>query len=298
MHKFLRAAGFANINKRSELKNILKNVLKNPDEKQYVTMKDDSIAVEYRRDFSDSVGIAVCGEFSDDAEFDYEFYYPYFRGDFLSSHAEVDLERHLEKETYAGVFDDGRIGISIIFFLQNRLDYLKASMKKEFSTLRTDVNLSALAISGSIMLPIKKDQKQIQNYKKDIINRNNLINAARQGDEEAMETLTLEDIDTYTAISRKILDEDVFSLVDTYLMPYGIESDIYSILGEILNVWRERNSLTNESIYIITLNCNDLVLEVCINKKDLVGEPAKGRRFKGTIWLQGMVDFSVVNPPR
>ncbi len=292
MHKFLRAVGFGNINKRSELKNVLKNALKNSDEKQYVTMKDDSIAVEYRRNFSESLGLSVCGEFSDNAEFDYEFYYPYFKGGYVSSNAEIDLERHFEKETYAGVFDDGRVGISIIFFLQNRLDYLKASMKNDFSEIRTSVSLSALASTGSIMLPIKKDQKQIQNYKRDIINRNKLINAARQGDEEAMETLTLEDIDTYTAISRKILDEDVFSLVDTYLMPYGIESDIYSILGEILEVKRERNCLTNESIYIITLNCNDLVLDVCINKKDLVGEPAKGRRFKGTVWLQGKVDFN------
>ncbi len=292
MHKFLRAIGFANVRKRSELKTILKNSLKNSDEKQYVTMNDDSIAVEYRRNFSGSVGLSVCGEFSDNAEFDYEFYYPYFKGQYVSTNADIDLERHAEKETFAGIFDDGRVGISIIFFLQNRLDYLKASMKNSFGNIRTSVILSALAVSGSIMLPIKKDQKQIQDYKKDIVNRNNLITAARQGDEEALETLTLEDIDTYTAISRKILDEDVFSLVDTYLMPYGIECDMYSILGEILEFKREKNNLTNESIYIITLNCNDLILDVCINKKDLVGEPAKGRRFKGTIWLQGRLDFS------
>jgi hypothetical protein len=30
-----------------------------------------------------------------------------------------------------------------------------------------------------------------------------------------------------------------------------------------------------------------------MNKKDLLGEPAVGRRFKGNIWLQGMIDFNV-----
>ncbi len=292
MHKYLRSIGFKGISKRSELKKVLKKVLTDSDEKQYVTLRDDSIAVEYRKNFSESLGIAVCGEFSDNADFDYEFYYPYFRGSYVGTNAEIDLERHIEKETFAGVFDDSRVGISIIFFLQNRLDYIKAGMQKEIVSIRSSVILSALALSGSIMLPIKKDQRQIQNYKKDIINRNNLIVAARQGDEDAMETLTLEDIDTYSAISRKILDEDVFSLVDTYLMPNGIECDLYSILGEILEIREEVNSLTNEGIYIITLNCNDLIVDVCINKKDLVGEPLKGRRFKGIIWLQGKVSFS------
>ena len=50
------------------------------------------------------------------------------------------------------------------------------------------------------------------------MNRNQLIAAARQGDESAIESLTLEDMDTYTSISKKILTEDVFSLVDTYFI--------------------------------------------------------------------------------
>ena len=36
---------------------------------------------------------------------------------------------------------------------------------------------------------------------------------------------------------------------------------------------------------------NDLNFQVCINKKDLMGEPAVGRRFKGSIWLQGYINY-------
>ena len=118
-----------------------------------------------------------------------------------------------------------------------------------------------------------------------------MIAAARQGDESAIENLTLNDIDTYTKISSMIRKEDVFSLVDTYFMPYGIECDQYSILGEIVEVAEALNELTKETIYIITMNCNDLIFDICINKKDLVGEPAAGRRFKGIIWLQGHINF-------
>ena len=41
----------------------------------------------------------------------------------------------------------------------------------------------------------------------------------------------------------------------------------------------------------MTIECNDLLMDVCINKEDLYGEPEVGRRFKGVIWLQGMIHF-------
>ena len=181
----------------------------------------------------------------------------------------------------------------MIFYLQNRLDFIKTQMNEADQGLvsKSSVNLSGLALNGTIMLPLKKNQKQIQDNRKANYTRTQLLTAARQGDENAIESLTLDDIDTYTAISKMIRDEDVFSLVDTYFMPYGIECDQYSVLGEIVEFSKTNNQLTNESIYIITMNCNDLIFDICINKKDLVGEPAKGRRFKGIIWLQGYVNF-------
>ena len=121
--------------------------------------------------------------------------------------------------------------------------------------------------------------------------RTQLIDAARKGDEEAIENLTLEDMDTYTTISRRIQKEDVFSLVDTYFMPYGIECDQYSVLAEIIECSLVKNKITEEEIYLMTLNCNDLIFDMCINKKDLYGEPAVGRRFKGIIWMQGFINF-------
>ena len=131
----------------------------------------------------------------------------------------------------------------------------------------------------------------MRRIKKASLNRNQLITAARQGDEEAIESLTLEDMDTYTSISRKILKEDVFSLVDTYFMPYGVECDQYSILGEILEYTKTANKLTGEEIYLMKLNCNDLQFDVCINAADLYGEPQAGRRFKGIIWMQGYINY-------
>jgi hypothetical protein len=33
-----------------------------------------------------------------------------------------------------------------------------------------------------------------------------------------------------------------------------------------------------------------MLIDMCINSEDLLGEPAAGRRFRGNIWLQGQLD--------
>ena len=74
-------------------------------------------------------------------------------------------------------------------------------------------------------------------------------------------------------------------------MPYGVESDQYTILGEILECEKVKNYITQESIYKMKLTCNELVFDLCINEKDLYGEPEIGRRFKGNVWLQGYINY-------
>ena len=83
----------------------------------------------------------------------------------------------------------------------------------------------------------------------------------------------------------------MFTLIDTSLMPYGVECDQYSILGEIMAMRMVTNKLTGEKIYILTIYCNELTFDVAINIIDLFGEPQVGRRFKGIIWLQGNINF-------
>ena len=118
-----------------------------------------------------------------------------------------------------------------------------------------------------------------------------MIQAAREGDEEAIESLTIEDMDTYSMISKRIVDEDVLSIVTTHFMPCGVECDHYNVMGEILDVELRENNKTKEKIYVLTIESNGIVLDVCINQMDLMGEPAAGRRFRGIIWLQGLVNF-------
>ena len=273
------------------MKELIADIVLNGTTRSYTTNQDDILLGEFCKDFGDGIGIAVCGEFDDNDKFIYDYYYPYLRGTGITSEEDVSIERHAAKESYAGICDDIKVGVSIIFYLQNMIPYVKAQACKNLPVRGTTLTLSALSLQGTVMMPIKKDEIQKQRIKKDSKNRTNLIAAARQGDEDAIETLTLEDMDIYTTISKKIHKEDVFSLVDTYFMPYGVECDQYSILGEITDCHMITNTLTGEKVYQMTVYCNELSFDLCINAEDLFGEPAVGRRFKGTIWLQGYINF-------
>ena len=290
MHKYLRAIGFSQLQTKKELNTILSDIIKNAENRQYTSLENDVIFAEFSKEFAKNIGLAVRGEF-DEEEFLYDYYYPYFKGDEISSQEDVSVERQAEKESYAGVCDDIKVGVSLIFYLQNIIDYIKVKNLDLLPVKGTTLTLTGLSVQGIIMMPIVKNETEKQKIKKVSNNRNHLIEAARKGDEEAIENLTLEDMDTYTVISRKIQKEDVFSLVDTYFMPYGVECDQYSVLGEISDYVLVQNSLTGEEVYQLKIICNEITLQIAINRQDLYGEPMVGRRFKGVIWLQGYINF-------
>ncbi|MCH5259397.1 MAG: DUF3881 family protein [Lachnospiraceae bacterium] len=294
MHKFMRAIGFSKLTDRREQQKLITDIILNATHRTYTSNGEETILAEFCEDFAKDMGIAVCGEFDENDKFTYDYFYPYLRGTGISSCEDVSVERHADKESYAGVCDDIKVGVSLIFYLQNMVPYVKAQYENLLPIRGTTLTLSGLSLKGSILLPISKNDKQRQKVQKASMNRNQLIDAARKGDEDAIESLTLEDMDTYTSISKKILTEDVFSLVDTYFMPYGVECDQYSIMGEIMDISLRVNKLTNEEIYVMRLSCNDLQFDVCINKQDLYGEPQVGRRFKGIIWMQGYINYPAI----
>lgn len=290
MHKYMRAIGFSEYSDRKKLKELLTETVVKSDRHDCSQNKDNILLGEFCKDFADNMGIAVCGEFVDN-NFTYEYFYPYLVGSGITSIEDVSVERHAGKDSYAGVCDDMRVGISLIFYLHNMITYVRALTEEKLPVRGTTLTLSGLSINGSILMAIEKDEKQKNRVKRRTNARNKLIEAAKQGNEEAIETLTMEDIDTYSVITSRLQKEDVFSIVDSYFMPYGVECDQYSIMGEIVGMKKTQNHVTGEEIYILTILCNELTFDVCINIIDLFGEPQVGRRFKGVIWLQGVINY-------
>lgn len=291
MHNYLRSVGFRYLTNIHEVKKLIADIIKHPDEKMIVEDENGNVFADLRKEFGAGIGISVCGMYLNDNEFEMDYYYPYFIGTGISTEEKVEVEKRFDRESYAGICDEMRVGVTLVFYLQNAIEYLKEKSSRN-GRQPIHATVSALALKGKVVLPIYKNESQIKSGEKYAKNRNHLMAAARDGDEEAMESLTLEDIDTYTMISRRILTEDTLSIVDTYFMPYGIESDQYSVMGEILDYYTIVNEQTQEHSYVLTITSNRLTFDVCVNKDDLLGEPAPGRRFKGIIWMQGKINFN------
>lgn len=292
MHKFLRAAGFSMYQKKKDIRALLKCLSKDASQSRCIQIDRETSLCEIKSEVAPGIGIAMYGELDEKDELDVEYYLPYIEGMGITSTADCSIQRHTEKETYAGLLDEYKVGISLIFYLLNSLEYREAYMKKGNRLNIDSTSLSGFSIRGKVLLPIKKTAVEIEKAKVAARNRDNLLEAAKNGDEEAMESLTIEDIDLYSQVSRRAMKEDIYSIVDTCFMPSGIECDQYSVIGEIKEVNVKKNKITGEEIYDLKLECNDLNFHVGINKMDLLGEPLPGRRFKGKIWMMGTVSFS------
>ena len=125
MHMYMRAIGFSEMESRSELNKLLAFIIHDPDNRNYISITgSDNMLAQYSKDFAENVGIAVCGEYNEDNEFTFDYYFPYVAGSQISSYEDISIERHAGKESYAGVCDDVKVGVSLIFYLQNMISFM------------------------------------------------------------------------------------------------------------------------------------------------------------------------------
>lgn len=291
MHKYLRAIGFSKYQKKRELEPLLEQVVRSATNSALLC-EDADIFGHLSRAFGDRFGLRVYGEYARGEDFAVEYSFPYVDGEVVSTTVPCTVERHADKNSYGGMCEEPFIGVSLIFYLNNAMEYLRRVKNPGESSEICGVRLSGLCLSGKILLPMQKTQKERAFSSTVTKNRSMLVEAARQGDEKAMESLAKEDMNLVQQISRRIGEEDVYSLVDTCFMPYGLECDQYAILGEILSYELVRNHVSGEEMYRLLVECNDVKITVMLNRMDLLGEPAVGRRFKGEIWLQGTAEFA------
>lgn len=289
MHQYLPAIGFSKITK-TELEELIKEITLRPDYQESAIDFEGNQFVELRYMVADNVGIVLRGIYDDQDEFILDYYYPTYLGESISINNDVEVIKQTDKDNYFVMCDEIRLGVNLIFQLQNMGEFLRRNIMAGKSANR-DIRLAALSIEGKILLPVYDNEKSRIKEKMNNQKRINLVEQARDGNEEAIESLTMDEIDLYQKISRRVTREDIFSVVTTFFMPYGIENDKYEILGNIIDIKYVVNHLTMEELILMVIDSNDVILEVCINKNNLYGEPAIGRRFKGIIWLQGTVAF-------
>ena len=328
MHKYLRAVGFSEFEKKSQVDEFFKENLKDENLISTYMTQDMRLCGQYNINVCNGAGISVIGEQEKNQLTLIDFYYPFIKGYDYTLIQECTIERHSDKESYAGIIDDYRMGIALIFYLTNGNVYNSLIKTHKISDIKIDkIYLSALSISGRIILPIDKkalsgnefddkskinpdldidDLNDFDDYtdddEEDVIDEEMPIISKLQGDLDGFsEGMGIKPIsigigirlpkDSVGAQELRLKNEDLYSIVETSLVPYGIECDKYQIIAEILSVNKKTNKYTNETMIEMRVDTMGLQFNVMINEKDLDGEPLPGRRFRGVIWLLGEVEF-------
>ncbi len=294
IHSYMNSVGFSDISCLNDLNDVIKQIVEEPDSVSETKFNYIKYS-EYHKNFTDSTGIAVLGYYKNEIEsfenFVLETYFPYVvASDIAVSEAtDISIERFADKYSYLAMFDSSIMNMILIFFINN-LGFLgKIGFISKINLSKCDIKISALAFEGIILLPIFKEEKFEEEKKVHNDRKNVLIERAKRGDEDAIETLTLDDLKTQQMLYTRSQNEDVLSIVDTYFMPEGLENDKYSLMGDIVSVKKEVNYVTEEEIYVLDIFSNDVYVTVSINKKYLTGEPLVNRRFRGRVWLQGII---------
>ena len=123
MHSYLRAIGFSNLKKEAEAENLLDEIYQNFDRRETIK-EEQSVFLEMEKEFAPDMGIKLCGNLDQDG-FHRQYYFPYFKGNGITTKEDVTVEKKVSGNAYSGVCDDGRIGVSLIFYLQNAAVYCR-----------------------------------------------------------------------------------------------------------------------------------------------------------------------------
>lgn len=294
MHTYLRAIGFSNIKKLTDLDKLLEIIMTSFTERITHKVNEHEDFVEITKYFCEGIGITIRGAYDENGDFHLEHYFPFIEGKVCSAKQRLTVSKKVDNTSFSCMCDDMRLGVSLIFYIQNTIEYMKLDKINKIRNNEIPIYLSALSVEGKILLPIEKNQKTIEHMSKEHMRRSKLIAEAKEGNQEAINNLTIEDIDRYAMIARRTRKEDVYTIVNTSFYPHGTESDNYAIIGTIIQHRVLNNMITKEQVYELLIECNELIMSVCINKNDLFGQPYVGARFKGVVWLQGKLDFNEI----
>lgn len=289
MNQYYRAIGFSKIKSLQQLDRVQKDVLRNPDRRSVVSRSLSHSLVQMDRNYSDEgIGISVIGESDAEGSFLFEHAFPYVHPGVYAYMDELQVERISDRSGFYGVIDN--INLSVIFFLQNVAE-LTGALWRGPLPVTLSVRMSGLSLSATILLPLQKSEQDLQYEADKRMEELTNIRLVRRGDNDILERMMMQEMEVKDTLDHRLVSEDVLSIVDSSMIPYGLESDIYDIIGTILGMTETENTHTGEKIVILDVACLYYVIRIAINREDLIGEPKVGRRFRGVTWLQGVVSL-------
>ena len=132
MHKYLSAIGFKHIETREQLNKLLRFTEVSFQSEKTVKIGNNLEIAERTRHFTKDMGIMIQGSYDEKDRYEREYYIPFFYGKGNQKFDDLAIERHISKNSYAGACEYPNIGITIIFYLQNAVEYLSELKFRQF----------------------------------------------------------------------------------------------------------------------------------------------------------------------
>ncbi len=303
MGSIVNAIGFAGIRGEEAWENLVADVLNEPSRTFMRQYEDDKIIAEYHKEYGENIYIlvrAALGEWDEDIDGDIyqegkkpririEECEPYVEAMYELEVQDLEIEETGYGFLYYAICEDVGTGMEIIFCLQNVIEYLDCM--EDDAVDYTGIKIVGIANEGTIVLPIEKDEDDVEYEHTERKYMRTMLERAKSGDIEAIEILQKEEEELDEILKQRLRHEDFLTVMDGYLLPETINEATYAVLGTIKEIGTKQNNKTREQMYWMYIDINGMCIEIIINKEDLIGQPYVGMRFLGTCWLQGTVEF-------
>ncbi len=290
---YLRSVGFDSDMSLKEFRDVIEYTIENSLSLRKTLSEDGSVCAEIRSSFGDSMGMILCGKYDDDDIFHLDFFLPYLENNINSIEGDVSVAKRPLVQGFLAETDDTFLGYTLNFVLQNPFDFIIKGFR-ENENYNAFVSLSGFSLHGKILLGVfcPNSTAGMNRIDKEFLDdRKDLLKRIKEGDSDAVEYISQKEGILIENVKRRNINEDLYSIVDTSLRPTSQFPWVYHIIGTIVN-WRViKNKVTKGLVYNFLLNCHDLFISICINKEDLKGVPAIGRRYKGIVHLQGSIRY-------
>lgn len=284
MHEYLRAVGFSEAHTRKQLKELVEWVLDKPERVSITSKSGGSNVAEASREVGGRAGVTVIGEVDEYGNIIPEYYFPYISSTRISSESVTSCTHESAREGYIGMCEDYRVGLALIFHVTNVVDVVRGM--EDLDLKFTRVCFSALAKDATVILPLDQPERvpdRARNREEDA----QLLENAAKGDIGAIAHVADEEIRRYKYIMEHLRDTDVFTMVESFFMPHGLESDQYYLMGTIQSANLVSNKMTGERFWRMLVESNGIPITVAVNEKDIQGVPQAHCRLKCHVWLTG-----------
>lgn len=288
MDIFLRSIGLSNLDP-SDVQDLIELTKDDSDKRRLIGTTKHKVHAEYYKSIGTGLGLTLSGTLDSEGEFTYANLLPS-----MHSLTRIPVKTLRIKKIYDTpvVSYTNPYGNEISFVLQNAVDYKYNSYKIARQYQNPDivktVRLGGLSLWGTILLPINRENEDAPEdfFCKNIVIKNKDIDDFRKS------IMTMYQKDSQNLIRERLKEDDLLSVVDSYFLP--MEDDYvysYDVLGRIISVDTIINQHSGEDVYNLTINAAGFVLNIYINKYDVLGFPMVGMRFMGNCKLQGHVSI-------